>query len=64
MPLEYISLILSSIGVIIPIVIVLEILFNKDGKEGNADKKTDWFFLNKKYNRKHDSRVDENQYKF
>lgn len=62
--INYLSLFLSFLGVIIPILIIFDVIFNKDGKNGSADKKTDWFFRNKQYDRKHDERADENQYKF
>lgn len=64
--INYISLFLSFIGVIIPTLVLLDIVFNskKERSGGLKNVKTDWFFNNKEYDREHDSRADENQYKF
>ncbi len=61
---EYISIVLSFFGVLIPILIVFDIFFNKEGKGKTKDKKTDWFYANKQYDREFDERSDRNQYKF
>lgn len=62
--LNYFSLILSFLGIVIPTFTVVDIIINKERKGGSKDGKTDWFFSNKDYDRKHDERADENQYKF
>ena len=62
--INYFSLILSIFGVVIPTFTVVDILINKERKGSSKDGKTDWFFGNKDYDRKHDKRADENQYKF
>ena len=62
--IEYISLLVSFIGVIIPILIVFDIFFNKEGKGKTKDRKTDWFYTNEQYDRQFDERSDRNQYKF
>ena len=64
--INYISLFLSFLGVIIPILILIDVVFNakKERSGGLKNEKTDWFFNNKDYDREHDSRADENQYKF
>lgn len=62
--LNYVSLFLSFIGVLIPFLTVMDIFLNKERKGSTKDEKTDWFFTNKEYDRKHDDRADENQYKF
>ena len=59
-----ISLYLSFLGVLIPFFTVMDILFNKERKGNIDDPKTDWYYKNNKYERKHDDRADENQYKF
>ncbi len=61
---SYGSLILSFLGVLIPFLTVMDIFLNKDRKGSNKDKKTDWFYTNKKYERQFDERADKNQYKF
>lgn len=61
---DYLSLFVSFIGVIIPLLIVLDIFLNKDRTGVARDKKTDWFYKNKEYDRKFDDRADRNQYKF
>lgn len=61
---DYASLFLSLIGVVIPFLTVMDIFLNKDRKGSTKDKKTDWFYTNKEYDRKLDDRADKNQYKF
>ena len=52
------------IGVIIPLLTFLDILFNKNRTLGKGHKKEDWFYANEAYDRKFDERADRNQYKF
>ncbi len=56
----------TFIGVVIPILTFLDILFNKNRNAGggSAAKKTDWYYKNKDYDREFDERADRNQYKF
>ncbi len=61
---DYASLFLSLIGVLIPFFTVMDIFLNKERKGSTKDKKTDWFYENEEYTRKLDERADENQYKF
>ena len=61
---DYASLFLSFIGVVIPFLTVMDIFLNKERKGSTRDKKTDWFYTNKDYDRKLDDRADKNQYKF
>lgn len=51
------------IGVIIPLLTFLDILFNKHRGNFGLDKKTKWFYNNEKFDRKFDERADRNQYK-
>lgn len=60
----YATLFVSIIGVIIPLLTVLDIAINKDRKSATRNKKTDWFYGNEEYERKLDERADKNQYKF
>jgi uncharacterized MnhB-related membrane protein len=52
------------LGIIIPLLTFLDILLNKNRTKFGADKKTDWFYKNEKYEREFDERADRNQYKF
>lgn len=61
---NYLSLIISLFGVLIPLIIVLDIFFNKDGTTSGKNKKTDWYYKTDEYDRKYDDRADKNQYKF
>ena len=61
---SYLSVFISFLGVLIPFLIVIDIFFNKDRTVNIRDKKTDWYYNNKDYDRKHDDRDDNNQYKF
>lgn len=62
--LDYASLFISLLGVIIPLLTMMDILLNKNRKGSTKDSKTDWFYTNEEYTREHDERADENQYKF
>ena len=56
----------TLLGVIIPLLTFLDILFNKNRNAGGgmATKKSDWFYKNEAYDRQFDERADRNQYKF
>lgn len=61
---NYISLSISIIAILIPILAIMNIGLNT-GKKGNArDKKTNWFYGTTEYDRNIDDRADKNQYKF
>ena len=62
--IDYLSIFISFIGVLIPFLTVMDILLNKERKGSTKDKKTDWFYENEEYTRKLDERADKNQYKF
>ena len=62
--MDYPILICSVAGIVIPVFIVIDILFNKDRKSEMKNKKTDWFLATDKFDRKYDERADKNQYKF
>lgn len=62
--INYASLFISFIGILIPLLTVLDIFLNQNRKGSVKDKNTDWFYTNKKYERKLDERDDRNQYKF
>ena len=58
-----VNLIVSVIGIIIPLLTFLDILFNKNRKNILKDKESDWYYKNDKYDREFDERADRNQYK-
>ncbi|MBR3614410.1 MAG: hypothetical protein IKL55_04465 [Clostridia bacterium] len=51
------------VGVIIPLLTFLDILFNKNRSMGKDNKKGDWFYKNEAFDRDFDERADRNQYK-
>ena len=60
---DYTALIISLIGIILPIAVLLDLLADKNRKAHPKDKKTDWFYKNEQYDRKLDERADKNHYK-
>ena len=59
----YANLLMSLIGVILPIVTMLDLLMDKARKNNPKDKKTDWFYDNEQFDRKLDERADKNNYR-
>ena len=57
------DIIVLIMGIVIPTLTFLDILFNKSRKGKGGDKNTDWFFTNKDYDREFDERSDRNQYR-
>jgi len=60
---SYLSLLVSAIAVILALVTFFNVSMSKDMNGGLGGRKTDWFYRNKEYDRKKDSRDDTNQYK-
>ena len=59
-----IDMIMSIIGIVLPALTFIDILFNKHRKAIiGGNKSTDWFYNNKEFDRKFDERADRNQYK-
>lgn len=59
-----VDMLMSMIGIVIPVLTFLDILFNKHRKALiGGNKSTDWFYTNKEYDRQLDERADKNQYK-
>ena len=59
-----IDLLVSIIGIIIPVLTFFDILLNKNRKSIiGKNSSTDWYYKNKDYDRKFDERADKNQYK-
>lgn len=59
----YMGLFVCLIAVIIPLVAFFDVLLDKNRKANPVDKKTDWFYKNKEFDRKMDDRADKNQYR-
>ena len=56
------SLIINALGVLIPFLVFFDVLIQKS-RFHPTDRNTDWYYGNKKYDRKFDERADRNQYK-
>ena len=61
--IAYGNVFFSLIGIILPIVAIFDLLFDKAAKAYPKDDKTDWFYKNKEYDRDIDERVDKNNYR-
>ena len=59
----YTNMFFSLIAVAIPIFASFDILLDKNRQKNPVDKKTDWFYKNKDYDRKLDERADKNNYR-
>ena len=53
---------MNSLGIVIPFFIFMDIAIQKS-RFHPTEKNTDWYYENKKYDRKFDERADRNQYK-
>ena len=62
--LNYGNFFASFLGIIIPLLVLFDLLLDRNRKEHPVDKKTDWFYKNKDFDRQYDERADKNQYKF
>ena len=60
---NYVELIIAAIGIILPVLVLIDLLMDKNRKNDPTDKKTDWFFKNKEYDRQFDERADRNEYR-
>lgn len=64
LPIEtYINTIFSAFGLILPIMVFIDLVADKDKSNNPKDKKTDWFYTNEEYDRKLDDRADKNNYR-
>ena len=57
------EMMLSIIGIILPLAVLIDILLDKNRKNNPKDKKTDWFYKNEEFDRKLDDRADKNNYR-
>lgn len=60
---DYVTVLFSLIGVSLPIFTFLDLLLDKNRQLHPTDKKTDWFYRNKKYDMNKDDRSDKNNYR-
>jgi len=60
---NYIDLMFAIIGIVLPLLVVGDTVLDKNRKAHPTDKKTDWFYKNKDYDREIDERADKNQYR-
>ena len=60
---QTLGLITSALGIILGICTLFDVLFNKDRTNTKANKKTDWFYQNKEFDRQFDERADRNEYR-
>jgi len=59
----YTDILFSGIGILLPILVLFDLILDKNRKAHPKDKKTDWFYKNKEYDRNLDERADKNQYR-
>ncbi len=60
---QYLNLFMSVIGIILPIAVLFDLLWDRERKENPKDKKTDWFYKNEQFDRQLDDRADKNNYR-
>ena len=60
---ENTGLIISMLGIILPLAVLIDLLLDKNRKINPKDKKTDWFYQNEEFDRKLDDRADKNNYR-
>lgn len=63
MTTQYLNLFFSIIAVLLAIVTLIDILFNKERINNGKSKKTDWYYKDKAYDRELDERADKNNYR-
>lgn len=60
---DYMSVFFSLIGIALPLFTLFDLLLDKNRQLHPTDKKTDWFYTNKKYDMEKDEREDKNNYR-
>ena len=60
---ENMGLMISMLGIILPLAVLIDLLLDKNRKLNPKDKKTDWFYQNEEFDRKLDDRADKNNYR-
>ena len=56
------SIFITALGVVIPFLVLADVAIQKS-RFHPAERKTDWYYENEKYERNFDERADRNQYK-
>lgn len=59
----YVDMFFSLIGVALAIVVLFDLLIDRNRMKNPVDKQTDWFYKNKDYDRQLDERADKNNYR-
>ena len=59
----YTDMFFALIGVALPIVVLFDLVIDRNKMKNPVDKKTDWFYKNEEYDRKLDERADKNNYR-
>lgn len=59
----YMGILFEFFALVLPIAALFDVLLDKNRKAHPIDKKTDWFYKNKDYDRKLDERADKNNYR-
>ena len=60
---QYSNMMFSIFGIILPIFVLFDMIFDTNRKLNPRDKKTDWFYRNKNFDRQMDDRSDKNNYR-
>ena len=60
---QYLGLFVSTIGILLAVLTLFDVLFNKNRTNTHVNKKTGWFYDNKDYDRQLDERADKNNYR-
>lgn len=61
---QALNVFVAFIALVLALATVVDIGINKNRKGSTKDKKTDWFYKNKEFDREFDERADRNNYKF
>ena len=59
----YTEMFFALIGIILPLVALIDILIDRAQMKNPINKETDWFYKNEDYDRKLDERADKNNYR-
>lgn len=59
----YVQILVDAIAIILPVISIFDILWDKQRTKNPVHKDTDWFYKNEQYDRKLDDRADKNNYR-
>lgn len=60
---KYMGVLFEFVGIILPLAALFDVLLDRNRKAHPTDKKTDWFYTNKEFDRQMDDRADKNNYR-